>query len=100
MSLIKDLYEGRVLPFDQILPQDGEYRALMREIGEEREYFRNRLPKEDQERFDKWNELQVRSLAMDLYAHFEYGFKLGANLMNEIKGTEGIPLQNEFGDDD
>ena len=83
MGIIEDLYNGKVCPTEDIIPQDIQYRPLANDIGNERKYFASRLSAEDRERFEKWNSLVFRYEEMVEYANFEYGFRLGAMLTLE-----------------
>ena len=95
MGIIEDLYNGKVCPTEDIIPQDIQYRPLANDIGNERKYFASRLSAEDQERFEKWNSLVFRYEEMVEYANFEYGFRLGALLTLETFCGERGQTENE-----
>ena len=57
MSIIENLYNGKINPIEEAIPQDENYRPLTRQIADERAYFESRLPAEDRERFEYWNKL-------------------------------------------
>ena len=80
MSIIEDLYNGKVCPIEDIRPKNEKCRPLANEIGDEREYFASKLPEEDKERFEKWNRFVLKYEGMVEYANFEYGFRLGSML--------------------
>ena len=89
MSILKRLYMGNLCPIEEAIPPDADYRSLSNKIGEEREYFAERLSAEDRERFEKWNKMIFRYEDMTEYANFTQGFRLGAMLAFEIfSGSE------------
>lgn len=77
MSILKDLYNGRIYPLEAIDPEDEEYRKTCEKIGEMREYFEKKLSPEDREKFEEWNQLIYNSTYMEDYANFAYGFRFG-----------------------
>ena len=95
MGIIEELYNGKVCPVEDIIPQDAQYRPLADDIGNERMYFASRLSAEDQERFEKWNSLVFRYEEMVEYANFEYSFRLGAMLTLETFCGERGQAENE-----
>lgn len=90
MSILKNWYDGNLYPCEEIVSQDPQYRPVSRKVGEEREYFRKKLSDEDRQRFEEWDGLILQSSSMNAYAHFDYGFHLGAILMLEIMQEKGV----------
>ena len=89
MSILKRLYMGNLCPIEEAIPPDADYRSLSNKIGEEREYFAERLSAEDRERFENWNKMIFRYEDMTEYANFTQGFKVGVMLAFEIfSGSE------------
>lgn len=84
MSILDDLYSGRIYPFEKILSKDKQYRPTNEKIGELREYFIEKLPPGDREKFNQWNHLIHESNYMDSYANFAYGFRLGIILLLDV----------------
>lgn len=84
MSVLKDLYNGKIYPLEAIDPEDEEYGKTCEKIGEMREYFEKKLSPEDREKFEEWNRLIHNSAYMEDYANFAYGFRLGLALMFEV----------------
>lgn len=89
MSVLEDLYNGKIYPLEEIIPQNEEFRFLERKIGSEREYFADGLSDEDKKRFEKMNEMIYKCELMSDYASFSYGFRLGAMLLFEIFAERG-----------
>ena len=84
MSIIEKLFNGEVLPVEEIMPSNDDYRLLADEIGNGRKHFAALLSAVEKEKFDEWNKYIARYEEMVQYAHFEYGFKLGALIAIEI----------------
>lgn len=84
MSILRDFYDGNLFPRERVIPPDAEYRSLAITIGEGREHFKEQLPEEDKERFEKWNEQINEYEGMLEYGNFSCGFKLGIILAFEI----------------
>lgn len=93
MSILKDLYNGKIYPLDAIVPQDKEYRQIGEQIGEMRDYFEEKLPPADREKFAEWNSLIQESAYMEDYANFAYGFRLAMALyMDVLAGDESSEM--------
>lgn len=84
MSILEDLYNGKIYPFESIVPQDKAYRTTNREISEMREYFAAKLSQEDKEKFKRLNDLIHQSTYMESYENFTYGFRLGVLIMCDV----------------
>ena len=84
MGILEKLYNGQIYPFEEIVPQDKEYRTTNRKISEIREYFYENLSPEDREKFEEMNKLSRESAHMEFYANFAYGFRLGVLLMCDV----------------
>ena len=84
MSILEELYNGQVYPFEDIVPQTKAYRAANRKAGEIREYFSESLSPEDEEKFEEMNRLFHESTYIEAYENFTYGFRLGVLLMCDV----------------
>lgn len=90
MSVLKDLYNGKLCPINQMIPKNKGYHPLCREIDLEKAYFIERLSAEDQERFKKLEKLMDEYELMMEYTNFAHGFRLGLMLAFEsFQGEEG-----------
>lgn len=84
VSILKNLYDGKLHPTEVIIPKNANYYSLAQEIGNEYKYFATKLFAEDKERFEKWGRLLYEYEEMVEYANFLYGFKLGTKMMVEV----------------
>ena len=92
MSIIENLYNGKINPIEEAIPQDENYRPLTKQIADERAYFESRLPAEDRERFEYWNKLIFEYEKMTEYANFSYGLKQGIMFATEVYKDEDCEL--------
>ena len=85
MSILQQLYDGRVYPCENIIPQNySQYRAISGEVGDAYEHFLKTLPPEQVKQFEEMDRKRTKLSNMQAYANFEHGFKLGAMLMSEV----------------
>ena len=85
MSILEQLYDGKVYPCEEILPQNhAEYRAVSGQVGNDYEYLLKELSSDQLKRFEEMDKGRTKLSSMQAYANFEYGFKLGARLMSEV----------------
>lgn len=85
MSILEQLYDGKVYPCEQItLQNQPEYRALSGKVVDDYESFVKELPPEQAKRFEEMDRKMSKMSNIQAYANFEYGFKLAAMLMSEV----------------
>lgn len=84
MSILEDLYSGKIYPSEEIVPKEKNYRSINKEVGEFREYFREKIAPEDKEKFSQWDTLVHDTHYMECYANFSYGFRLGIMLLIDV----------------
>lgn len=82
-TLLQQLYDGEIYPAEQIVPKSPEYTELLRKLGTEKQYFRERLSVSDRERFEEMGDMHLEIASLCGYEDFTYGFRLGAGLMIE-----------------
>lgn len=76
MSILERLYDGKVYPCEEILPQNyAEYRAISGQVGNDYEYFLKELSPEQLKRFEEmdkgmYSELE-RMGKKNLWGHME-----------------------------
>lgn len=94
MSILQRLYDGKVYPCEEIIPQDhSEYRALSGKVGDDYEYLMKELSPEQVRRFEEMDKGRTKLSNMQAYANFEYGFRLGAMLMSEVFSDNPEPKE-------
>lgn len=80
-SILKDLYYGRVSPWERRPTRDAESREITRKIEDEKRYFIQKMSLDDCHRFQKLENLYTQSSDIEQIDAFSCGFKLGAELM-------------------
>ena len=88
-SILEELFYGHIFPFERIVPQDPGYRPLNRKKSDIKQKLQAKLPAEDYQTLEELLNLSCDSSEMEAYASFEYGFKLGAQVMLEVLGGKG-----------
>lgn len=83
VSFLRDLYDGRLAPAEQISPADPDYWRLCQEAEKEKERLKERL-EEDAPKLEEMREKYLQAECSLSYSHFAYGFRLGARFMIEI----------------
>ncbi len=88
-TILEELYEGNIIPYERIVSVDPEYLPLNKRISEALDAWREKLSKGDFDLLQALFELRGESIAMENSASFVYGFKLGAVIMLEVLGDRG-----------
>lgn len=83
-SILVELYNGSVYPAEQICPTVPAYRPVNREIGEIKQYLKDKLSDEDKQRFEELENLYCRSSSIEMTDTFVCGFRLAALMMIEV----------------
>ncbi|WP_068782731.1 DUF6809 family protein [Paenibacillus phocaensis] len=89
-SILDSIYYGNLLPEEQVVPKDPQYRRLSRELSEAMIAWREKLSVEDFNELETLIDLQQQIQGMEMAAAFAYGFKLGSGLMVEIMTGYGL----------
>lgn len=87
-SLIKQLYYGKISPWEHLRPKNPEYHALWDKIEKQEAYLAGKLPAEERETFTEYQELIRQADCMETYEGFSHGFRLGMNLLWEVVSTD------------
>ena len=94
MSILQQLYDGKVYPCEEIIPQDhSEYRTVSGKVGNDYEHLMKELSPEQAKRFEEIDKGRMKLSNMQAYANFEYGFRLGAMLMSEVFSHNSEPRE-------
>lgn len=87
-SIIRRLYEGELVPMDKIFPEDPEYQHIWNKIIQTTELVMEKLPAEETGSMEKLEELYCTAAAMETYAGFAYGLRLGVELCRELFSSD------------
>lgn len=86
---MKQIYYGEFYPSEDIMSNDPEYKAKSLKIGDEFQYFAEKLKNdEDKKRLEELHELILEVRNMERYDGFAYGFSAGLQLKHEINALK------------
>lgn len=95
-NILKNLYNGKLLPFERKEQHSKEFDELLRKIEEEEQYFTEKLSPEDSERFQKLLKMLNEASSSSEESLFSYAFSLGlllgfdvTEITNNIGGVAG-----------
>ncbi|EOS54678.1 DUF6809 family protein [Paenibacillus barengoltzii] len=83
-SFLESLYYDYIIPEQQLIPKDPQYRQLSRELSEATMVWKEKLSSEDFAELEALIDLQQQIQGMEMAAAFARGFRLGAGLMIEV----------------
>lgn len=88
-TILEELFDGYIFPAELIVPQNPEYWALNQKTAGLKETWQKKLSEDEYQALQTLLELHCQSMALEISASFEYGFKLGAMIMMEVLGGRG-----------
>lgn len=83
-SVLKQLFYGKLFPYEHIAPSNPEFSAIHRQITGESAAWKEKLSAEDGKKLEHILELESLSGAMEVETAFLAGFRLGSMLMAEV----------------
>ena len=83
MTVLENLWYGNIRPVESFVDGNTEYKSLLRLVGKNREKLEATLSHEQAELFEKFYTAVNEMNSTAEVAAFSYGFRLGAQLMNE-----------------
>lgn len=86
--ILKDLYYGKIAPWERGHSKDPEHNELNRKIEEEKRYFIQKMSLDDCTRFQALESLYSQSGGMEEAEAFADGFKLGFLLAAAVYGDD------------
>lgn len=84
MSIIRSLYNGKIIPWERREPHSEERLELVRKIEIEERYFMEKMSLDDCQRFQALTRLQSSLSMLTEEDVFSYGFTLGLLLAMEV----------------
>lgn len=84
MKIISDIYNGKINPIANQMPQDSEYHKFLQEVCTLEGELENVLPNEGKKIFQEYQTAQGKMIYTSSEQRFTEGFLLGARLMLEI----------------
>ena len=83
-SVLAALFNGKIIPWERKCNRSSERRELEQKIESEKQYFLEKMPLDDRERFEQLFNIFCEATfdeEVDIYAH---GFTLGSLMMVEV----------------
>lgn len=87
MSIIMDLFDGSVYPYEQVVPRSEAYRKLRREIADLSRELQKELNSEEYEKVERYRDMLSDSFHLEGVAYFGEGLRLGIGIMAELYGV-------------
>lgn len=82
-KLLEQLYNGQLIPVEQIVSNDPAYRAVNQQITETMKVWQKRLDGADYEDLEQLLDLFSQLEEVGMLSAFVYGFQLGVSLTLE-----------------
>ena len=87
MSIIMDLFDGSVYPYEQVVPCSEAYRKLRREIADLSQELQKELNSEEYEKVEHYRDMLSDSFHLEGVAYFGEALRLGIGIMAELYGV-------------
>lgn len=87
-SLLEKIYCGEFLPYEQVMPNDPDYRPTCRKVDQGIQFFSRMLNGEDKKSFDQLIRGMRDMSSMDAYANFTFDLRSGIMLMQELSAHD------------
>lgn len=91
-TILERLYAGELTPAENVIKGNKRYEALCRQSVTEMEQFTEKLDKESRQEFDRLMEHYLELTYIEKTQTFSDGFRLGAQLMQEVFADSGISI--------
>lgn len=89
MDILRELFFGKILPYDQLHPTSKEYKEAVKEsIRLEKQLFEE-LDEKRAMLFNKFTKVEIDVGTEELLVAFSQGFRLGMQLMAAALRVEG-----------
>ena len=89
MDILRELFLGKILPYDQLHPTSKEYKEAVKEsIRLEKQLFEE-LDEKRAMLFNKFTKVEIDVGTEELLVAFSQGFRLGMQLMAAALRVEG-----------
>ena len=93
-EILRGLFNGKIIPWERRSPVSKKQHELLRQIESEEQYFADKLPPEDFERFQALSRLHMELSTVEEDNIFAYSFTLGMLLMMDVTNEAGAYVAN------
>ena len=84
MSILEDLYCGRIAPHEHRIEPESEYENLLRYIIDHEDDLKSTLTEQQKETFEKYKDCRAEVESLTEVEAFISGFKLATKIMMEV----------------
>ena len=88
MSILEDLYCGRIAPHEQRIEPESEYEKLLRYIIRHEDDLKSTLTEQQKETFEKYKDCRAEVESLTEVEAFISGFKLATRIMMEVTHSD------------
>ena len=89
MTELEDIWYGNVIPHEQFIDGNTEYRKLLSQAVKRRDELEKLLAEEQKEKLTAFDNASAELNALAEQSAFSFGFKLGVKLMCEVNQHTG-----------
>ena len=82
--MLKEMYDGKVVPWERHSRSSAEQLELVRKIADEEKYFEDKLTPDDFKRLQALFSIYSEVSEMDECEIYAYGFSVGLLLMQDV----------------
>ena len=83
-SILKDLFNGKIFPYDNLIPKDPDFPKLAKNVNDTENYLRSLLSDKDKSTFEKLIIMRDDLSAMESLEAFSRGFRLAFMLSVDV----------------
>lgn len=94
MSIMEELYNGKLYPSEQVSPKDDNYREANRRLDQLSSEMEERLSKEDYAKLDEICDCMVDTQDIMCMEFFRLGLSMGLLLMKEAVDNPYLPKES------
>jgi hypothetical protein len=94
-NVLESLYYGDLVPHEQRISQNPEYKLLNEQITASLNSWKKKLSEDDFNELEALTELYHQIQGIDMASSFTNGFKLGAAMMIEVFSGMSSPVQQQ-----
>ena len=88
MSILEDLYCGRIAPHEHRIEPESEYEKLLQYMIRHEDDLKSTLTEQQKETFEKYKECKADVESLTEVEAFISGFKLATHIMMEVVKSE------------
>ena len=88
-SILEDLFNGKIFPYDNLIPKDPDFPKLAKNVNNTENYLRSLLSDTDKATFEKLVIMKDDLSARENLESFSRGFRLAFMLVVDVYHNKG-----------